>query len=187
MAMLAARFWPETDESKASRDLALKPAAVPLRRAPARGQSAVGRGLGIRADTSTRHRSQRRRARALAMRPEGRVFFSGLAGKTKRRGQKIPLPIDRALFFPVPSVPVAILPVPPSPVPQAPDRRKVLWSARVSDLSKQFGPKMTLTKKVLVKMRTSDSTLALWVSHRFRLRRTASWSWGLARRASRSE
>src|ERR1019366_1190143 len=90
----APRLWPEPIEPKVSRDLARESAAAPFRRGPARDQSAVGRWLGIRADTSTRHRSRRRRARALATRPADRVFSAGLAGRTKRPGRQIWLPVD---------------------------------------------------------------------------------------------
>src|SRR5216684_646244 len=91
---LAPRLWPEPVEPKISRDLAPESAAAPFRRGPARDQFAVGRSLGIRADTSTRHRSRRRRARALATRPADRVFSAGLAARTKEPGRLIWLPVD---------------------------------------------------------------------------------------------
>ena len=177
----APRLWPEPAESKASRDLAPEPAAgaavgAPFRRGPTRDQSAVGRWPGIRADTSTRHRSHRRRARALAPRPEDRVFSVDVDGRTKRPGHQIRLPVDPLLLCPVPNFLVPSLPVPLSPVPQAPDRRKVLAGARVSNLPKQLDPGIILTKLVLKKMRTADSTLEELVWHRFRLRRNSSSS-----------
>jgi len=79
----APRLRPEPVELKVSRDLAPESAAAPFRRGPARDQFSVGQGLGIRAGTSTLHKSCRRRARALAKRQAGRVFSAGLAGRTK--------------------------------------------------------------------------------------------------------
>ena len=177
----APRLWPEPAALKASWDLAPESAAAPYRRGPARDQSAVGRWLGIRADTSTRHRSRRRRARALATRPVDCVFSAGLDGRMKGPGREIRLPVDPALLcsvssFPVVLPPVPILPVPFSPVPQVPDRRKVLLGAQVSNLPKQLEPKMTLTNltmMMLKKMRTADSTLENLAWHRFRPLRNA--------------
>src|SRR5437660_5989541 len=148
--------WPEPIESKVLRGLALESAAAPSQRGPARDQFAVGRSLGIRADTSTRHRSRRRPARALATPPAGRVFSAGLAartpaGRTKEPGRLTWLPVDSAPLcsppsfrsssfsvsnFPAAILPVPILPVPFSPVPQARDRRMVSMGARASTLPK---------------------------------------------------
>src|SRR5260370_28539605 len=138
----APRLWPEPVELKVSRDLAPKSAAAPFRRGPARDQFEVGRGPGIQADRSTRRRNRRRRARALAKRPAGRVFSAGLAGRTEKPGRLLWLPVAAAPLCPVSnsrgsSFPAAILPVPFSPVPQAPDRRKVFVGARASTLPKQ--------------------------------------------------
>ena len=182
-------LWPEPVGSKISQALALESAAAPFRRGPARDQFAVGRSLGIRADKSTRHRSRRRRARALATRPADRVFSAGLAARTKKPGGLIWLPVDWALLcsapnfrvssFPVSNPPAAIpplliLPVPFSPVPQALDRRKVSLGAMVSPLRKRLDLEMTLIKMMLKKIRTADSTLEPVVWYRFRLWRNAS-------------
>src|SRR5437660_2490902 len=186
--------WPEPIESKVLRGLALESAAAPSQRGPARDQFGVGRSLGIRADTSTRHRSRRWRARALATPPAGRVFSAGLVARTlalrtKQPGRLIWPPVDSALLCPVPSfrvsnfpvsnfpaaiLPVPILPVPFSPVQQALDRRKASMGARASTLPKQFDLGMTLIKMPLIKMMrkmiwTADSTLEKLVWHRFRL------------------
>jgi len=191
----APRLWPEPVELKVSRDLAPESAAAPFRRGPARDQFSVGQGLGIRAGTSTRRRNLRRRARALAKRPAGRVFSAGLAGRTEKPGRLIWLPVEAAPLcsvsnFRVSSFPAAILPVPFSPVPQAPDRRKVLVGARASTLPKQLDLEMTLTKMIPTKrmrkvIQTADSTLEQGVWHGFRLWRNASPSWPQERRAAR--
>src|SRR5208282_4872490 len=140
------------------------PAATPFRRGPACVLSAVGRWLGIPADTSTRHSSRRRRARASATRPAS-AFCAGLAGGTKRPGRQIWLQLEPALLCSVLSFSVAMTPVPFLPVPPAPDRRKVLAGARLSNFPKPREPKLTLTKKmtltkmVLKRTRAADSTL----------------------------
>ena len=162
IALQAPRLRPEPAALKASPDLPPEPAAVPSRQGPARDRSVVGRSLGIRADTSTRHRSRRRRARTLTTRPTTRAGASGAAGsagRTKRPGRQIRLPVDPALLRPIPSFPVSNSSVPILPVPHAQDRRKVLPAAPVSNLPKRLEPKMSLTKAMPKKMRTADSTL----------------------------
>ena len=192
-------MWPEPVDSKISQALALESAAAPFRRGPERDQFAVGRSLGIRADTSTGHRSRRRRARALATRPAGRVFSARLAprtlaARTKKPGHLIWMPLDsvplcsapsfRVSSFPVSNLPVSIpplpiLPVPFSPIPQALDRRKVSLGARASPLPKQLDLGMILTEMALTKtvrkmIQAAASTLEQEAWHRFRRWRNAS-------------
>lgn len=191
-------LWPEPAEPKISWDSAPEWRVTPFQRAPARDQFAVGRGLGIRADMSTGHRSRRRRARALALRPAHRVFSAGLAARTTP-ARWIWRPVDsrplcpasnlqvssfRVSSAPISNLPVAILqlpilPVPFSPIQQALDRRKVSVGARVSTLPGLLDPGMTLPKMTLIKVmlktiRTPDSTLVELVWHRFRPWRNAS-------------
>src|ERR1700674_173926 len=108
---LAPRLWPEPDESKVSRDVAPESAAAPFQRGPARDQFAVGRSLGMRAGTSTRHRSRLRRARALATRPADRGFSPGLGARMKKPGRRIWLLVGSVLFCPVPNFRVSSFPV----------------------------------------------------------------------------
>ena len=160
----APQLWPEPVELNALWGLVPEPAAAPFRRGPAGDQSAVGRGLGIPADTSIRHRSRRRRARASGTRPAC-VFCAGFGGGTKRPVPQLWLQLEPALLCSVPSFSVAIPPVPFLPVPPALDRRKVLAGARLSNFPKPREPKLTLTKKMtptkmmLKRTRAADSTL----------------------------
>ena len=64
------------------------------------GQHAINLRLGDVSESGLirpqRHRSRRRRARASATRPEDRVFSAGLAGRTKKPGRLLWLPVDSA-------------------------------------------------------------------------------------------